>query len=124
MTRRPESTASAFFPWSEANMTNGAAARCGRPIQGRSYGVGPRRRRGRRGRSRRQAVRQLTALIAAAEAKRQEKREGAVAALRAEMERKAAELGLSPGELFAQTGQQPSMQQAARGRRPRGDTGT
>src|ERR671917_1713374 len=44
---------------------------------------------------------QLTALIAAAEAKRQEKREGAVSALRAEMERKAAELGLPAGGLFA-----------------------
>ena len=66
---------------------------------------------------------QLTALIAAAEAKRREKREGAVAALRAEMERKAAELGVSPGELFAQGEPRPSAKQATRGRKPRSDVG-
>jgi DNA-binding protein H-NS len=68
-------------------------------------------------------VQQLTALIAAAEAKRQEKREGAVTALRAEVERKAAELGVSPGELFAQGGPRPSAKQATRGRKPRSDVG-
>ena len=68
-------------------------------------------------------VQQLTALIAAAEAKRREKREGAVAALRAEMEQKAAELGVSPGELFAQAGQRAPTEQKARGRRPRSDAG-
>ena len=66
---------------------------------------------------------QLTALIAAAEAKRQEKREGAVTALRAEVERKAAELGISPGELFAQTAWQETTGQGTRRRRPRGDAG-
>src|SRR5918998_4526735 len=71
----------------------------------------------------RMTVRELTMLIAAAEAKRQEKREGAVAALRAEMERKAAELGVSPGELFAQGEPRPSAKQATRGRKPRSDVG-
>ena len=66
-------------------------------------------------------VQQLTALIAAAEAKLQEKREGAVAALRAEMERKAAELGLSAGDLFAQTARQETTGQGTRRRRPRSD---
>src|SRR5918998_3790950 len=66
---------------------------------------------------------QLTTLIAAAEAKRREKREGAVTALRAEMERKAAELGVSPGELFAQGEPRPSAKQATRGRKPRSDVG-
>ena len=68
-------------------------------------------------------VQQLTALIAAADAKRQEQREGAVTALRAEMERKAAELGVSPGELFAQGEPRPSAKQATRGRKPRSDVG-
>ena len=40
-------------------------------------------------------VPQLTALIAAAEAKRRDKLDGAKAALRAEMERRVVELGLS-----------------------------
>ena len=64
---------------------------------------------------------QLTELIAAAEAKRREKREGAVAALRAEMERKAAELGVSAGDLFAQTARQETTGQGTRRRRPRSD---
>src|ERR671917_922253 len=66
---------------------------------------------------------QLTALIAAAEAKRREKREGAVSALRAEMERKAAELGISAGDLFAQTVRQETTWQRTPGRRSRSDAG-
>ena len=68
-------------------------------------------------------VQQLTALIAAAEAKRREKREGAVAALRAEMERKAAELGISPGELFPPAARQATTGQGLGGRKPRSDVG-
>ena len=68
-------------------------------------------------------VQQLTALVAAAEAKRQEKREEAVAALRAEMERKAAELGISAGELFPPTPRQETTGQETRRRRPRSDVG-
>ena len=66
---------------------------------------------------------QLTALIAAAEAKLQEKREGAKAALRAEVGRRAAELGLSAGDLFAQTARQETTGQGTRRRRPRSDAG-
>ena len=69
-------------------------------------------------------VQQLTALIAAAEAKRREKREGAVTALRMEMERKAAELGISAGELFPPAAQQVATEQRTRGRKPRSDAGT
>src|SRR5215207_3795111 len=68
-------------------------------------------------------VQQLTALIAAAEAKRRDKFEEAKAALRTEMERKAAELGISPGELFAQAGRQAATGQGTRGRKPRRDVG-
>jgi len=68
----------------------------------------------------RMSVQQLTALIEAAEAKRREKLEDAKAALRAEMERKAAELGISAGELFAQAGQRAPTEQRTRGRRSRG----
>jgi DNA-binding protein H-NS len=66
---------------------------------------------------------QLTELIALAEAKRQEKHEGAKAALRAEMERRAAELGLSASDLFAQTARQETTGQGTRRRRPRSDAG-
>jgi len=59
----------------------------------------------------RMSVQELTALIAAAEAKRAEKREEAVAALRAEMERKAAELGISAGELFPPAARQETTGQ-------------
>jgi DNA-binding protein H-NS len=69
------------------------------------------------------STQQLTALIEAAEAKRREKLEAAKAALRAEIERKAAELGISAGELFAPMGQQASTEQKGRGRRRRGDAG-
>ena len=68
-------------------------------------------------------VQELTTLIAAAEAKRREKRESAVAALRAEMERKGTELGISAGDLFAQTAGQPTTGQGTRRRRARSDAG-
>jgi DNA-binding protein H-NS len=71
----------------------------------------------------RMSVQQLTALIEAAEAKRRDKHEEAKAALRAEVERKAAELGISVGELFAQAGQRAPTEQRTRGRRPRSDAG-
>jgi DNA-binding protein H-NS len=76
----------------------------------------------------RMSVQQLTALIADAEAKRRDKLEDAKAALRAEMERKAAELGIAPGDLFSTVGQQAPAEQGAgkngtRARKPRGDTG-
>ncbi len=74
------------------------------------------------------SVQQLTTLIAAAEAKRREKLEDAKTALRAEMQRKAAELGISAGDLFSVAGQQAPAEQAAakngrRTRKPRDDTG-
>ena len=73
-------------------------------------------------------VPQLTALIAAAEAKRRDKLEDAKSALRTEMERRAAELGMAPGDLFSAAGQQAPAEQAAakngrRARKPRGDIG-
>ena len=76
----------------------------------------------------RMSVPQLTALIAAAEGKRRDKLDEAKAALRAEMERKAAELGIAPGDLFSAPGQQAPAEQAAakngkRVRKPRDDIG-
>ncbi len=76
----------------------------------------------------RMTVQQLTTLIAAAEAKRQDKLDDAKAALRAEMERKAAELGISADDLFSAAGQQAPAEQAAtkngtRTRKPRDDAG-
>jgi DNA-binding protein H-NS len=76
----------------------------------------------------RMTVQQLTALIAAAEAKRRDKLEDARAALRAEMEQRAAELGIAPGELFSAPRQQAPAEQAAakngkRTRKPRDDIG-
>ena len=76
----------------------------------------------------RMTVQQLTTLIAAAEAKRRDKLEDARAALRSEMERKAAELGISVGDLFSTAGQQAPVEQAPakngrRTRKPRDDTG-
>ena len=71
----------------------------------------------------RMTVPQLTALIAAAEAKRREKLEDAKAALRAELERRAAELGIAPGDVFSAPRQQAPADQGARARKPRGDTG-
>ena len=77
----------------------------------------------------RMTVPQLTALIAAAEAKRRDKLDDAKAVLRAEMERKAAELGISAGDLFSTAGQQAPAEQAAgkngrRARKPRDDIDT
>ena len=76
----------------------------------------------------RMTVPQLTTLIGAAEAKRRDKLEDARAALRAEMERRAAELGIAPGDLFSTAGQQAPAEQAAvksgtRARKPRDDIG-
>ena len=73
-------------------------------------------------------VQQLTALIAAAEAKRRDKLEDAKSALRAEIERRAAELGIAPGYLFSTAGQQAPAEQEAvknrtRARKPRDDIG-
>ncbi len=68
-------------------------------------------------------VQQLTALIAAAEAKRREKLKDAKAALRAEMERKAAELGISASELFPPAAQQAATEPGRRARKPRSDAG-
>ncbi len=77
----------------------------------------------------RMTVQQLTTPIAAAKAKRRDKLEDAKAALRAEMERKAAELGIALGDLFSTPEQQAPAEQAAaknerRARKPRGDIGT
>ena len=71
----------------------------------------------------RMSAQQLTTLIAAAEAKRRDKLEDAQAALRAEMERRAAELGIAPGDVFAWLRQQMPVDKGARARKPRGDTG-
>ena len=76
----------------------------------------------------RMTVQQLTTLIAAAEAKRRDKFEDARAALRAEMERRAAELGISARDLFSMAEPQAPAEQAAakkgrRTRKPRDDTG-
>jgi len=76
----------------------------------------------------RMTVQQLTTLIAAAEAKRRDKLEDARAALRAEMERRAAELGMAAGDLFSMAGRQAPAEQAAakdgrRTRKPRDDIG-
>ncbi len=76
----------------------------------------------------RMTVPQLTALIAAAEAKRRDKLDDARAELRAEMERRAAELGISAGDLFSTAGQQVPAERAVgkngkRTRKPRDDTG-
>ena len=77
----------------------------------------------------RMTVQQLTTLIGAAEAKRRDKLEDARAALRTEMERKAAELGIALGDLFSTPEQQAPAEQAAaknetRARKPRDDIGT
>ena len=77
----------------------------------------------------RMSVPQLTTLIAAAEAKRRDKLEDARAALRVELERQAAELGISAGDLFSAPGQQAPAEQRAvakngtRARKPRDDIG-
>src|SRR4051794_40415610 len=71
----------------------------------------------------RMTVPQLTTLIAAAEAKRRDKLEDARAALRAEMEQKAAELGISASDLFS-TAEQAVAKNGTRARKPRDDIGT
>jgi DNA-binding protein H-NS len=68
-------------------------------------------------------------LIAAAEAKRRDKLEDAKSVLRGEMEQRAAELGISVGDLFSAPGQHAPVEQAVsknrtRARKPRGDIGT
>jgi DNA-binding protein H-NS len=52
-----------------------------------------------------------------------ERLEDAKAALRAEVERRAAELGIAPGDLFSWLRQQTPVDKAARTRKPRGDAG-
>jgi DNA-binding protein H-NS len=49
--------------------------------------------------------------------------EDAKAALRAELERRAAELGIAPGDVFAWLRQQMPVDQGTRAGKPRGDTG-
>src|SRR4051794_4349944 len=71
----------------------------------------------------RMTVPQLTALIAAAEAKRRDKLEDARAALRAEMEQRAAELGIAPGDLFS-AAEQATAKSGTRARKPRDDIDT
>ena len=76
----------------------------------------------------RMTAQQLTTLIAAAEAKRRDKLEDALASLRAEMEQRTAELGIALGDLFSAPGQQASTEQGAaksgmRARKSRNDTG-
>jgi DNA-binding protein H-NS len=51
------------------------------------------------------------------------KLEDAKAALRAELERRAAELGIAPGDLFAWLRQQMPVDKGARARKPRDDIG-
>jgi DNA-binding protein H-NS len=53
-----------------------------------------------------------------------DKFEAAKAALRAELERRAAELGIAPGDLFSWLRQQMPVDSGARARKPRGDIGT
>ena len=57
-------------------------------------------------------------------AEQRDKLEDAKAALRAELERKAAELGIAPGDVFAWLRQQMPVDKGARARKPRDDTGT
>ena len=76
----------------------------------------------------RMTVQQLTTLIATAEAKRRDKLDDARAALLAEMQQKAAELGISADDLFSPAGQQAPVEQGAakngrRTRKPRDDIG-
>ena len=68
------------------------------------------------------SVQDLTALIAAAEAKRTEKMDGAKAELIAEMEEKAASRGRSLDKLMGRGGANTSAA-ASGGRKPRKDAG-
>jgi hypothetical protein len=52
-----------------------------------------------------------------------DKLEDAKAALRAELERRAAELGIAPGDVFAWLRQQMPVGKGAGARKPRGDIG-
>ncbi len=65
----------------------------------------------------------VSAQAAPEPAEQRDKLEDAKAALRAEMERRAAELGLSASDLFAQTARQETTGQGTRRRRPRSDAG-
>ena len=56
-------------------------------------------------------------------AERREKLDDAKAALRAELERRAAELGIASGDLFSWLRQQMPAEKEARTRKPRGDIG-
>ena len=57
-------------------------------------------------------------------AEQRDKLEDAKAALRAELERRAAELGIAPGDVFAWLRQQMPVGKGARARKPRGDIGS
>src|SRR5215210_5846908 len=61
--------------------------------------------------------------VAPEPAEQRDKLEDAKAALRAELERKAAELGIAPGDVFAWLRQQMPVDKGARAGMPRGDTG-
>ncbi len=70
----------------------------------------------------------VSAQAAPEPAEQREKLEDAKAALRAELERKAAELGIAPSDLFSTPGQQAPAEQATakngtRARKPRDDIG-
>ena len=56
-------------------------------------------------------------------AEQRDKLEDAKAALRAELERRAAELGIAPGDVFAWLRQRMSADKGAGARKPRGDIG-
>jgi DNA-binding protein H-NS len=56
-------------------------------------------------------------------AEHRDKFEDAKAALRAELERRAAELGIAPGDLFSWLRQQMPVDKGARARKPRDDIG-
>ena len=56
-------------------------------------------------------------------AERRDKLEDAKAALRAELERRAAELGIAPGDVFAWLRQQMPVGKGTRTRKPRDDIG-
>lgn len=66
----------------------------------------------------------VPAQVAPEPAEQRDKLEGAKAALRAELERRAAELGIAPGDVFFTPGQQAPAEQGARVCKPRNDIGT
>ncbi len=65
----------------------------------------------------------VPAQVAPEPAEQRDKLEDAKAALRAELERRAAELGIAPGDVFAWLRQQMPVDKGARARKPRGDIG-